>query len=195
MIDGGNTGHLFSSGQHLVTGFLGGGVDLFARDVVLAGASVDATGAAGGGTVRIGGSTTDDLTVTPASTIRADALRTGSGGQVSVWANQSTALDGAVATRGGPGGGAGGLIEVSGRGELSYGGSADAGGSSGKSGTFVLDPKNLTISDAPAGVFPQFDLIDPHPTPGGSFGSTVSVLKNGNVVVTNPNDNFGGMNA
>src|SRR5439155_23204996 len=40
-----------------------------------------------------------------------------------------------------------------------------------------------------------FDLIDPHPTAGGGFGTQVSVLRNGNVVVTNPNDNFGGGNA
>ena len=48
---------------------------------------------------------------------------------------------------------------------------ADAGAPSGQSGTLLLDPKNLTISAAPAGVFPQFDLIDPDPTAGGGFGT------------------------
>ena len=57
-----------------------------------------------------------------------------------------------------------------------------------------VDPKNITISAAPAGVFPQFDLIDPHPTPGGGFG-TPTVLSNGNIVVTNSNDDFGGSSA
>src|SRR5262249_18788819 len=59
----------------------------------------------------------------------------------------------------------------------------------------LLDPKNVVIADAPAGVLPQYDLIDPHPTPGGGFGTTVTVLRTGNVVVTNPNDNFGGAGA
>src|SRR5207245_3081671 len=54
-IDGGSTGHLFSSGRHLATGSVGGAVDLFGRDVVLGGAMIDASGEAGGGSVRIGG--------------------------------------------------------------------------------------------------------------------------------------------
>src|SRR5262249_1781443 len=54
--------------------------------------------------------------------------------------------------------------------------------------------KNLVI-DTAAGVLPQFNLIDPHPTTSGRFGDTVTVLSNGNVVVTCPNDNFGGTNA
>src|SRR5207248_2357358 len=41
VLDGGATGHLFSSGRHVVTGSIGGTVDLFARDIVLAGAMVD----------------------------------------------------------------------------------------------------------------------------------------------------------
>src|SRR5205823_4631919 len=57
------------------------------------------------------------------------------------------------------------------------------------------DPKNIIISDAPVGIFPQFDLIDPHPTPGGGFGTKVSVLSNGNVVVTSPEDDFGSRRA
>jgi hypothetical protein len=70
-------------------------------------------------------------------------------------------------------------------------------GVSTENGTLLLDPKNIVISAAPAGLFPQFDLIDPHPTVGGlfAFGTGVSVLANGNVVVTNPNDDFGGTNA
>ena len=200
-IDGGSTGHLFSSGRHVATGSVGGAVDLFGRDIVLDGATVDASGEMGGGTVRLGGDVQGDnpgvgnaqtVTVTSASTIRADAQQSGSGGRVVVWADQTTAFDGIVSARGGSGGGAGGFIELSGQGNLSYGGSADAGARLGKSGTLLLDPKNLTISAAPAGVFPQFDLIDPHPTTGGAFGSQVSVLSNGNIVVTNPKDNFGG---
>jgi hypothetical protein len=109
-IDGGSSGHLFSSGRHLVTGSVGGTVDLFGREVVPSGATVDASGEAGGGTVRIGGDSqsrnpavmnAETVTVTPASSFRADALHTGDGGRMSVWADQTTVFDGAVSARGG----------------------------------------------------------------------------------------------
>jgi hypothetical protein len=163
-----------------------------------------ASGQIGGGSVRIGGDfqgatgapvDAETVTVTAASSIRADGLGTGNGGRVSVSANQSTAFDGGVSARGGPAGGSGGLIEMSGKGNLTYAGSADAGSGSGKSGTLLVDPKTITISDAPAGVFPQFDLVDPHSTAGGGFGTAVSILGNNNLVVTNPSDDFGGSKA
>jgi hypothetical protein len=81
---------------------------------------------------------------------------------------------GTVSARGSSAG-AGGFIEVSSNGGLSYAGTADAGAPAGKSGTLLLDPKNLVI-DAIAGAFPQFNLIDPHPTTGGRFGDSVTVL-------------------
>jgi hypothetical protein len=201
ILDGGGTGHLFTSGRQLATGSVGGAVALFGRDVVLDGASVNASGGTGGGSVRLGGDVQDrnpavgntqTVTVTSASTIRADAQQSGNGGQVAIAADQSTEFDGVVSARGGSAGGTGGFIDVSGQGDLSYDGSADAGAPRGKSGTLRLDPKNLIISAAPAGVFPQFDLIDPDPTTDGNFANQVSVLSNGNVVVTNPKDSFSG---
>ena len=38
-------------------------------------------------------------------------------------------------------------------------------------------------------------MIDPDPTAGDGFGSSVLVLSNGNVLITSPNDNLGGTNA
>jgi hypothetical protein len=204
VISGGSTGHLFSSGCQQATGSMGGTVDLLGREVVLDGGAVDVSGEDGGGSIRVGGDfhggnpavvSADTVTVTPATAIRADALQSGNGGRVVVWADTDNEFQGAVSGRGGAASGAGGFIEVSSHGSLSYGGSADAGAPAGRSGTLLLDPKNLVISAAPVGVFPQFDLIDPHATTGGSFGAGVSVLGNGNVVVTNPADNFGGSNA
>jgi hypothetical protein len=202
-IDGGGTGRLYSSGRHLVTGSVGGSVDLLGREIILAGATVDASGEAGGGSVRIGGDfhgrnpavvNSQTVKVTPASTIRADASRKGSGGRVFVWADRTTEYQGTVSARGGSAGGSGGFIEVSGHGDLKYGGMADAGAPLGKSGTLLLDPKNITVSDAPVGVFPQFEIIDPHPTvsPEGYYAEHVVLLSNGNIVLTSPGDNFGG---
>jgi hypothetical protein len=218
-IDGGGTGRLFSSGSFRATGPNGGSVDLFGREVVLDGATVDASGEAGGGSVRVGGdfqgrtvgpvfnrpgvggqvanlphSNAQTVTVTGATTLWADALGQGNGGRVIVWADQQTTFAGSVSARGGAGG-VGGFIEVSAKGQLNYSGSADAGAPHGTAGTLLLDPKNLVISAAPAGVLPQFDLIDPHPMAGGGFGTQLAVLSTGNVVVTNPNDDFGGTSA
>jgi hypothetical protein len=203
-IDGGSSGRLYSSGRHSATGSVGGAVALLGREVVLVGAAVDASGEAGGGTVRIGGDfqgrnpavgNAQTVTVTGTTTLRADALRQGKGGRVTVWADAQTSFAGTVSARGGPAGGAGGLIEVSGRGNLDYAGTVDASAVSGLPGTLRLDPKNLVISAAPDGIFPQYDLIDPHPTARGSFGNDVEVLSNGNLVVTNWTDDFGGTQA
>ena len=124
LLDGGSTGRLYSSGGQWATGWVGGAVTLLGHDIVLAGATVNAWGGDGGGVVRIGsdfagpdssGDATATLLVTPASSIQANALASGSGGQVFIGANQSETFDGSVSARGGPGGGAGGFIDVSGR--------------------------------------------------------------------------------
>src|SRR5439155_16788557 len=182
IVDGGSTGRLYSSGRQLATGSIGGSVHLLGREVVLVGAAVDVSGEAGGGAVRIGGDfqgrhaavrNAQAVTVTGATTLQADALGRGNGGRVIVWADGDTSFAGTVSARGGSAGGAGGFIEVSGRGNLAYAGTADAGAEAGPAGTLLLDPKNLVISDAPDGLFPQYNLVDPHPTIGGAFGDTV----------------------
>src|SRR5262249_45966873 len=73
---------------------------------------------------------------------------------------------------------------------LEYAGTADTAAPAGQAGTLLLDPKNLIISAAPAGVLPQFNYIDPHPTAGAGFGTSTTVLSTGNVVVANPTDNL-----
>jgi hypothetical protein len=217
-IDGGVTGHLFSSGTFQATGSSGGQVDLFGREIELVGASVDASGEAGGGSIRIGGdfhsnvgqvanlpafggqasnaplTNAQTVTVTAATSLRADARSDGPGGRVVVWTDEDTTFDGSVSARGGPASGNGGFIEISGLGNLDYAGTADTSAPAGKAGTLLLDPKNLII-DAAAGVFPQFDFVDPRPAAGAQFGSSVTVLNNGNVVVQNPKDDFGGAGA
>src|SRR5262249_46767134 len=153
-IDGGATGHLFTSGSYRATGSDGGGVDLLGREVVLDGAAVDASGFGAGGMVRVGGGYQGSNpavahaatgTRTSGPTIRADGLAKGDGGRVIVWSDQDTQFDGAASARGGPDGGAGGFIEVSGKASLTYAGTADAGAPAGVAGTLLLDPKNLII--------------------------------------------------
>ncbi|MDZ4685484.1 MAG: hypothetical protein SH850_10510, partial [Planctomycetaceae bacterium] len=42
---------------------------------------------------------------------------------------------------------------------------------------------------------PFLEFVDPNPSANNGFGQTVTVLSTGNVVVTAPNDDFGGSNA
>jgi hypothetical protein len=78
VLDGGSTGRLYSSGGQSATGSVGGTVALLGHEIVLAGATVNASGRNGGGSVRVGGDfsgrastevTADTVTVTPAGSI------------------------------------------------------------------------------------------------------------------------------
>ncbi len=70
------------------------------KSIALKGATVDASGATGGGTIRIGGDyqgkgTTqraETAVVDTASTIKADATQSGNGGSVVVWSDISTSF-------------------------------------------------------------------------------------------------------
>ncbi len=53
----------------------------------------------------------------------------------------------------------------------------------------------LNITNAPTGIFPQFDLVDPNPDVGGVFGTSAVYLPTGNIVVTDPLDDAGGVDA
>ena len=153
-IDGGTSGHLFTSGRQEARGTTGGSVGLLAGTIDVIGGSEDASGSAG------------------------------AGGHVSVIAKGNEQYFGSLAARGVT---AGGVIEASAGETLTYGGSADAGASAGPAGSLKLDPANLVISNAPTGVLPQYDLPDPDPGDGDTFGATTHVLGNGNVVVTTQN--------
>ena len=190
-IDGGSNGRLFSSGHFDANGASGGAVDLFGKDIALVAATVDATGVAGhGGAVRVGGDYQGDnpdmvnaqtVDVTAATTLNANG--TGNGGRVIVWSETGTDFAGSVAAQGG----GGGFIEVSSHGQSELHRRSGAGAD----GTLLLDPKNLIVSAAPAGVFPQYNLVNP--ASGGAFGTQVLTLSTGNVVVSDPtvNNNMG----
>ena len=189
-IDGGATGRLFSSGAFDATGATGGGIDLFGNSVALVAATADASGTAGaGGRIRVGGDYHGDnpdvpnaqaVDVSGATVLRADAGGGGAGGRITVWSESETTFDGSLSARP-AGGGAGGFLEASSHGQLTYGGSADAG----VGGTLLLDPQFLTV--AAAAPFSQYSLVNPAAT--GTFGTSVLVLANGNIVVTDPNTN------
>lgn len=82
------------------------------------------------------------------SAINADAITNGSGGNVVLWANDSTRAYGSITARGGMQGGDGGLIETSGHWLDVAGISVNASAKNGNSGTWLLDPADVTISAA-----------------------------------------------
>ncbi|MBW4548622.1 MAG: CHAT domain-containing protein [Symplocastrum torsivum CPER-KK1] len=144
--------------SNTAAGQTGGTIKILGDKVGLFSADVNASGARGGGTVLIGGDYQGQGTVPKAtqtlvsddSVITADALRHGDGGQVVVWADDFTRFYGNISARGGAASGNGGTVEVSGKELVIFTGLVDAGAAMGESGTLLLDPKNITITDVNA---------------------------------------------
>ncbi|MCA3586305.1 MAG: filamentous hemagglutinin N-terminal domain-containing protein [Methylocystis sp.] len=133
----------------------GGNVTVTGANIALRGAQVDASGATGGGRVRIGGDRLGQgdlpraqrVSVDNASVIRADATTRGDGGDIVLWSEGRTDFAGSISARGGAEGGRGGEAEVSSRGVLNYTGWTDLRAPLGAWGTLLLDPYNITISN------------------------------------------------
>lgn len=138
-------------------GETGGNVTATAHQVGLAGATIDASGDAGGGTVLLGGGyqgknpAVENARATymsADSSINADAITTGDGGTVVLWGNESTRAYGTITARGGAESGNGGLIETSG-GWLDVSGiKVNTSAANGQFGMWLLDPADITISSA-----------------------------------------------
>ncbi|OEZ98318.1 filamentous hemagglutinin N-terminal domain-containing protein [Duganella sp. HH101] len=110
-----------ATGSNLNTG---GDIRLLGAQVGLTGdAVVDASGAAGGGSVLVGGDyqgknaavqNAQQSYVGKDAVIKADATVNGDGGKVIVWSDKATQVLGSIAARGGAAGGNGGFVETSG---------------------------------------------------------------------------------
>ncbi len=116
--------------------------------------SVIASGATGGGTILVGGdfqgNNTDvfnaDRTYIGANTLlNADAINTGNGGKIIVWADDVTRAYGDISARGGAVAGNGGFVEVSGKRSLDYQANTDTSAAHGQFGMLLLDPDNINI--------------------------------------------------
>lgn len=151
-----------TGGDALVSGAItakagdkGGNIDVLGQRVaLLAGANLDASGAAGGGQVRIGGDYQGRNASVPnaartyvdaAARINADATVRGDGGRVIVWADEVTGMHGQISARGGTLGGNGGFTEVSGKQSLQFTGGVDLRAPKGTTGSLLLDPNDIII--------------------------------------------------
>ena len=136
----------------------GGVVQILGNRVAALNSRINANGATGGGTVRLGGEYLGgrDTGIAPAlrfnsqrtlvdrnSLIRANATTSGEGGRVIVWANQNTGYFGRITGRGATGRGA--FVEISGRENLAFDGRVEIPGANGLLGSLLLDPTNITI--------------------------------------------------
>ncbi len=136
---------------------LGGSVSLLGQQVGLVNAAkVNASGAAGGGTVLVGGdyqgknaevANAKATYVGSDVTIEASALKAGDGGRVIVWADETTRFLGRIVADG-AGQGDGGFVETSGKSVLVATGDVSARAPNGRTGTWLLDPNNITIQAA-----------------------------------------------
>lgn len=144
------------AGAVLATGSRGGRIDVLGERVALTDqALVDASGAGGGGSIRIGGdfqgrnAAVPNAQATyagPETTVRADAGDTGDGGRIIVWADDLTKAHGHVSARGGARAGNGGFVEISGKQRLLFDGSVALQSPHGTPGTLLLDPDFIDVS-------------------------------------------------
>lgn len=159
ILDGGEQGSVRVSAKLDASGKgsnqTGGKVKILGSNVsVVDQSSIDVSGDAGGGVVLIGGDyqgknteirNSEHTFVGSDSNIYADALTSGNGGKVIVWADNDTSFYGNIFARGGFSGGNGGFAEVSGKESLDYNGVVNTTAPLGTIGTLLLDPKFLII--------------------------------------------------
>lgn len=175
------TGSVELGANSLTVASGGGQVSIQGDDIRLRGGSqVIADGSNGGGRIEVGNDSTRSIVAETGSILSADATEAGNGGSVTLRAmhnNHSAApvgrVDygvteayGTIRARGGVNGGNGGQVETSGvsvntrlaaaDGTLTHRGAVDASAraAGGQSGTWTLDPYNVTISNATATVSP-----------------------------------------
>ena len=163
----GTTGHILLQGtggsisvagnvsaQGKAAGTQGGTIQAVADYVQLQPtARLNASGKTGGGTIAIGttlpGATTTQLAkgagIATGATIKANATANGNGGHVIINSSEQTLDAGAISVRGGPQGGNGGLVELSGQNGFIVTGTVDATAPAGHLGSLVIDPATITV--------------------------------------------------
>jgi filamentous hemagglutinin family protein len=151
------------------------------RIALVSNARIDVSGAGGGGTVLIGGDFQGKGAVPNASqaivdetvVINADAVGSGDGGRVIVWADGATRFSGRISARGGETAGNGGFVEVSGKQTLDFNGRVDTTAAKGHIGSLLLDPFDFEVNAANVG------SINQSPT-------TVTIAAENNITFSTP---------
>ncbi|MZH13427.1 MAG: filamentous hemagglutinin N-terminal domain-containing protein [Nitrospinae bacterium] len=146
------TGTLDASGKE--AGQTGGEVQVLGEWVaLLENTFIDVSGDLGGGTALIGGDyqgkglvpTSEKTYFHSTAFVTADALSSGNGGKVILWADDATYFYGGISAIGGLQSGNGGFVETSGKKYLDFDGSVDVAALNGEAGTVLLDPASITL--------------------------------------------------
>ncbi len=155
-------GRIFlEANNNLVGGELtapGGSIDILGDTIEIAGSQISAASVNGGGKIRIGGDlqggngvrTAATTVITPGSNIDASGIGSANGGDVIIWSDVDTRVDGQVLARGGESGGNGGFVETSSKGNLDFSIPADVSAPNGNGGQWLLDPENINIDSGKA---------------------------------------------
>jgi len=166
VLSGGDAGTVAIGGKldaSAHAGGQGGAVIATGEHVTLAGGtSIDVSGKQGGGEIALGSTGLTDaanpyanksqtVTVAQGATLNADATEQGNGGKVTMWSKDQTVFAGSISARGGVQGGDGGFAEVSSQKNIGLTGSVDLRAPQGQTGTLLLDPTDLRITDTASG--------------------------------------------
>ncbi|USN99057.1 MAG: filamentous hemagglutinin N-terminal domain-containing protein [Phycisphaeraceae bacterium] len=148
----------------------GGEIDVLGGKIALERANLDASGAAAGGQIHVGGDyqgkgerLAADLTFVDANSRLSVDSALGHAGRAIVWSDRATFFYGDVSAQGG---GRGGFAEVSGKNYLDFRGTFDLSGAR-RDGTLLLDPKNITVvpnGTGPAATAADFDQFTDNAT-------------------------------
>ncbi|QDY70936.1 MBG domain-containing protein [Qingshengfaniella alkalisoli] len=180
---------------------IGGSVDVTGTEITLTGAKINVSGVSGGGQVRIGGDfqggpalpAAENTIVDGATLIRSDATQSGDGGRVIIWADGRTDFAGHVSAKGGASAGDGGFVEVSGKAKLAFSGDVVTTAAKGRTGTLLLDPYNVIITDE-GETDPAYDDNDYYPGGEDSIVNSddlVDLLESTNITIWTDNDSQG----
>jgi filamentous hemagglutinin family protein len=203
------SGRLSAAGK--AAGTNGGTIQVTGENIAVTGATINASGVAGGGKVLIGGDvgggnpnpavasisqaqlqsyavpTASTVSIDATTTINASATGSGDGGKVVVWSDGTTAFSGAITATGGALGGNGGFVETSGREQLNFAGArVDTSAANGRTGSWLLDPAfllvDLTTDTTISAALALTDVILSTAVSGGS-GPGTPVMGNGDIFV------------
>jgi|GEM_PF-4413017 len=178
-------GRLDASGTE--TGQTGGKITVQGDGVTLAdGASLDASGDAGGGKVTVGSWNSSTARMASGAAINASAKTNGIGGDVSVIAADAD-VAGSIHAKGGENGGNGGMIETSGHFLRVANIRIDASARRGLAGQWLLDPYDLTVdADAASSISGSLNTgtnVSLLTTANGTSGPGNASSGNGDIII------------
>lgn len=143
-------GKILASGLGNSADSFGGRVEVLANNHLHLGStsSIDASSNSAGGMVLVGGAlhgdgieaNAADTTVDAGSNIDVSSNLNGNAGNVVIWSENATTFNGAIKAHGGPQGGDGGMVQISGHGTVANNGTVDVSAPNGNPGTVITTP-------------------------------------------------------